>query len=265
MDASTQRVPRKAAGKPTPGPRAVQAKLWRAYRKRPGPLLRNSLVETYQPLVRDVVRRFALRLPRSVDHGDLETAGNFGLIAAIESFDPERGVRFESYGELRIKGALLDELRSQDWLPRPMRSRVEHHKRTLERLRGEQSREPLEEEVAREMGMDLWRYRQTFGALPSGPAEGSPRGEDGDGPSNLDVVPDTHSDAPGEKLSRDELLRLVTQKLTEQEYRIVYLRYWEELSMREIGELEGISESRVCKIHGRLLERLADRLRSSAG
>ena len=240
--------------------------LWESYRKRPEDSARNRLVEAYQPLVREVVRRFGYRLPRSVERGDLDTAANFGLMSAIEGFDPSRGVRFESYCELRVKGALLDELRNQDWLPRPWRTRIELQKRTCERLRAQKDREPTDEEVAREMELPLDEYRQIFGVgLPGLPVGSMSNGEPGeDAVPGLEVLEDTHGDAPGEKLTREEILRLVTQRLSVQEYRIVYLKYWEELSMREIGELMRLSESRVCKVHARLLDRLKDRFRVDA-
>jgi RNA polymerase sigma factor for flagellar operon FliA len=238
-------------------------RLWKTYRRRSDDDARNLLVEAYQPLVREVVRRFAYRLPRSVERGDLDTAANFGLISAIEGFDPTRGVRFESYCELRVKGALLDELRNQDWLPRPWRTRIELQKRTSERLRAQQDREPTDEDVAREMGMPLDDYLQVFGVgLPGTPLGTMSNLETGeDAVPGLDILEDLHGDAPGEKLTREEIMRLVTQRLSVQEYRIVYLKYWEELSMREIGELMKLSESRVCKVHARLLERLKDRFR----
>lgn len=241
-------------------------RLWETYRKRPEDTQRNRLVEAYQPLVCEVVRRFGYRLPRSVDRGDLDTAANFGLMSAIEGFDPSRGVRFESYCELRVKGALLDELRNQDWLPRPWRTRIELQKRICERLRSRKDREPNDEEVAREMGLPLAEYRLVFGvALPGIPVGTMSSAEPGeDAVPGLEVLEDTHSDAPGEKLTREEILRLVTQRLSVQEYRIVYLKYWEELSMREIGELMRLSESRVCKVHARLLDRLKDRFRVDA-
>ena len=241
-------------------------RLWAAYRRHPSDAVRNRLVEAYQALVREVVRRFAYRLPRSVERGDLDTAANFGLISAIEGFDPSRGVRFESYCELRVKGSLLDELRNQDWLPRPWRTRIELHKRISERLRSERNREPTDEEVASAMEMPLVEYRQVFGVgMPGAPTGSMPNEEAGeDSTPGLDVLEDTHGDAPGEKLTREEILRLVTQRLSVQEYRIVYLKYWEELSMREIGELMNLSESRVCKVHARLLDRLKDRFRVNA-
>ena len=240
--------------------------LWRAYWEDPCDAARNSLVEAYQPLVRRIVQRFAARLPRMVDRGDLHTAANVGLMAAVTSYDPERQVRFESYSESRIRGALLDELRSQDWLPRPWRQRIELQKRTLERLRAELGREPLDEEVAVEMELPIAEYLLLFGTvLPGTPGGSMPAREADDDPgSSLDVVADPRGDVPGETLTRTELLRLVAQKLSEQEARIVYLKYWEELPMREIGVLTGLSESRVCKIHARLLERLKDRFRVDA-
>src|SRR5262245_61578455 len=239
-------------------------RLWAIYRKHPEDTTRNRLVEAYQGLVHEVVRRFAYRLPKSVERGDLDTAANFGLISAIEGFDPSRGVRFESYCELRVKGALLDELRNQDWLPRPWRTRIELHKRVTERLRAEQNREPADEDVASQMGMPLEEYRQVFGVgLPGAPLGSMPTEESGEESApGLEILEDLHGDPPGERLTRDEILQLVTQRLSVQEYRIVYLKYWEELSMREIGEIMRLSESRVCKVHARLLERLKDRFRA---
>ena len=237
--------------------------LWKAHADDPSIATRNALVEAYQSFVQEIVRRFASRLPKSVDRGDLATAASVGLMSAVTGFDPERGVRFESYCEVRVKGALLDELRTQDWLPRPWRQRLEQQKRTLEALRSQLGREPSDEEVARSLEMPVLDYQQVFGTgLPGVPSGSMPGGDDSESlASGLEVVADTHSDAPGEKLTRDELLQLVAQRLTEQEYRIVYLKYWEELPMREIGQLTNLSESRVCKIHARLLERLKDRFR----
>ncbi len=240
--------------------------LWAAFRSEPGDETRNALVEHYQPLIKQIVRRFGARLPRTVDRGDLLTAGNVGLISAVRGFDPERGVRFESYCELRVKGALLDELRSQDWLPRPWRQKIEQQKRTVEQLRREWGRNPNDSEVASAMGFDLDVYHQTFGVglpgTPSGSMPADDGGEDGGGASPLDIVQDHGVDAPGERLSRDELMKLVSQRMSDQERRIIYLKYWEELPMREIGDLTGLSESRVCKIHTRLIERLQDRFRA---
>lgn len=240
--------------------------LWESYWSDPDDARRNELVEAYQKVVEDVVRRFAARLPRTIDRGDLRTAANVGLMGAVASYDPSRGVRFESYCEMRVRGALLDELRSQDWLPRPWRQRMELQKRTAERLRSELKRDPRDDEIARAMQIPLSEYEACFGTGLPGGSNGAraAAAADGEGASGLEVVADVRHDDPGERLTRDELLRLVAQRLTEQEYRIVYLKYWEELPMREIGEVMGLSESRVCKIHAHLLERLKDRFRVNA-
>jgi len=237
--------------------------LWRAFWKEPSDQRRNRLVEDYQPLVREIVHRVALRLPRTVDRGDLETAANVGLMAAIASFDPARQVRFEIYAESRIRGSVLDELRQQDWLPRPLRTRLDLHKRSRENLRSTLGREPSDAEVAGDMDIPFDEYELLFGTvMPCAPSGSMPQSENRDEPlSRLDGVADTRNAHPGDGLTRAELLRLVAQRLSEQEYRIVYLKYWEELSMKEIGLLTHLSESRVCKIHARLLERMRDRFR----
>ena len=263
MDLITEELPKNETDRPTPGGKQV---LWRAYWKGPDDQRRNRLVVAYQPLVREIVHRLAQRLPRNVDRGDLETAANVGLMSAITSYDPTRRVRFEAYAEMRIRGALLDELRHMDWLPRPFRSRLEQRKRALARLRSELDREPFDEETALAMGISLEEYELLFSiALPDAPGGSMPAREGGEEQaSGLEIVPDTRGDQPGEELTRTELLRLVAQKMSEQEYRIVYLRYWEDLSMREIGQLVDLSESRVFKIHERLLERLQERLSGCA-
>lgn len=257
-----------------------EAQLWRAYRTARRRLAnanepseasalrdraRNALVEHYQPLVRSIAGALERRLPRSVERGDLETAANVGLMAAVEAFDPSRSVPFELYAEHRLRGALIDELRNLDWLPRPWRARLEARRRTIERLRAELGREPWDEEVAHGLSIPVSEYRQDYGAaLVDGPA--APTWGDESSPAGaLDGVPDEARESPEERPARDDLLRLVAQKLSVQEYRVVYLKYWEELSLREIGIVLGLSESRVCKIHMALLERLRDRLSGDRG
>lgn len=257
------------------GPQSVEAAsqakanaldgLWRRFTRRRRSDVRNLLVERYQSFLSEVVRRFAVRLPPNVDDGDLFTAANFGLIAAIEAFEPSRGVPFESYCELRVRGALLDELRTQDWLPRPWRARIERHKRAVELLRAQLEREPDDTEIAAALEMTYDEYSSVFNTgsftAPSSTTSHTNGGERG--AALLDIVPDRDADLPIERLTREEMLGLVTDSLSPQECRIVYLKYWEDLPLREIGEIEGLSESRVCKIHLNLLERLQARFLAS--
>jgi RNA polymerase sigma factor for flagellar operon FliA len=235
--------------------------LWLSYRKNEGDETRNRLVEFYFTFAKDLTRRFASRLPRSVDRGDLETAAHLGLMKAVVGFDPRHGVCFKSYCATRVKGACRDELRTQDWLPRPHRQRLERQKRIVERLRADLEREPHDEEVAGEMDLDIDVYERLFGVVPPGVPSGSmPAGSSDDElPLSLDAVPDPDGDAPGDKLSRDERMSLVLRATDDQERRILHLRYFEGWSMREIGEELALSESRVCKIHARLRERLKGR------
>jgi RNA polymerase sigma factor for flagellar operon FliA len=256
--AAHRRRPSAAARKLVVGEKLYPA--WRAYWKDGTDVQRNVLVEAYQDLVREIAGRFAVRLPRSVDRGDLSTAANFGLIAAITSFDGDRGVRFEAYADRRIRGALLDELRCQDWLPRPWRQRFEQHKRAVERLRASLGRPPQDHEVAQELDLSMDEYLSTFGTGLLGAQTSNRTAEDSDEAAGVDLYPDPRADPPDDRLTRDELMGLVAERLTGQEFRIVYFKYWEDLPMRVIGELTGLSESRVCKIHTRLIARLRDRL-----
>jgi RNA polymerase sigma factor FliA len=240
---------------PTPdrtGASSPLERLWSRYHKRPTRALRNRLVEQYQAHVLGIARRFALRLPPSVDRGDLETAASFGLIAAIEGFDPTRGVAFEAYCERRVRGALLDELRNQDWMPRPMRARVEELRRVREQLRAQLEREPLDTDLAQALELSLEQFDQLFG--PGSRATPNPGQA-----MHLEVVEDPRS-VMEEALESEELYRLVYARLSRIESRIVHLRYWEERSLREIGVLLAMSESQVCKIHLRVLERLKLRI-----
>lgn len=245
-------------------PGSEEDRLWKEFHANPCDETRNALVEAYQEFAETVMRRFASRLPRSVDRGDLSTASSVGLMNAIVGYNPERGVRFESYCELRVKGALLDELRTQDWLPRPWRQRMEQQKRTVEALRAREVREPTDAEIAREMGLGRELYQQLFGVglpgTPAGHAGGAHSDEDA--MLMLEVVPDPSVANPEERLTHEELVSLVTQRLTDQEYRILYLRYWEGLAIREIAGLTNLSESRVRKIHARLIERLQERMQA---
>ncbi|MBC8406678.1 MAG: sigma-70 family RNA polymerase sigma factor, partial [Planctomycetes bacterium] len=147
---------------------------------------RNALVEYYRPHAARVARRVKMRLPRSVEMADLEAAGDVGLIQAIQNFDPKRGVPFEAFCEHRVYGAILDELRRLDWLPRPMRHRLNKKKEAIEILQGNLGRPPEEFEIAQHLGLSFEDYQQRFGKdheapVLAGGKPGSPGKEDGPG------------------------------------------------------------------------------------
>ncbi len=236
-------------------------RLWGEYRLGERMESRNALIEYYRPYAVSLARRVKARLPKSVEIGDLEGAGDVGLIQAIQSFDPERGVPFEAFCEHRVRGAILDELRRHDWLPRPVRTRVKERKAMLEGLRSRIGREPSDSEAAEEMGLSLEDYQRSFSGRKEAPVlAGAKTSEDGESDGTLDFFEDPRQDGPDADPHRRELLALIAQNLDDEAREIVFLRYFLDYSLKEIADLNGISQSRVSKILGKIMERLKEKL-----
>ena len=237
---------------------------WVAYKETGDPALRNELVEAYLFLVRRIGNRVAARLPRSIDVQDLRSAGTFGLMRAIENFDIDKGTPFESYGALRVRGAILDELRAQDWVPRLVRHRTSLYRKTTEALRDELGREPMTDEVALRLEMPLadvevMRRESNLTTVYTL----SPQEERDDDPRllrKLDALMDRGSEMPLEHLVASDLAASLVQVLGERERMVIALYYVEGLTMREIGSVLKVSESRVCQIHTKCLSTLRDHL-----
>ncbi|NIH84847.1 FliA/WhiG family RNA polymerase sigma factor [Amycolatopsis granulosa] len=254
---------------PGDGDSAIQA-LWREFRACPEQRLRERLVLHYAPLVKYVAGRVGTGLPTHVDVGDLIQSGIFGLIDAIEKFEPERGLRFETYAMQRIRGAILDDLRSQDWVPRVVRSRAREVERALERLGGRLRRTPTDNEVAEELGITLDELRDLYSqlqltsvvALEDLVAAGRESG------SLVDTLPDDDAIDPVAVLvdrdNRRQLAEAIAQ-LTERDRIVVSLYYFERLTLAEIGRVLGVTESRVSQLHTRAVLRLRARLTEQAG
>ncbi|HZL99946.1 MAG TPA: FliA/WhiG family RNA polymerase sigma factor [Planctomycetota bacterium] len=240
--------------------------LWTKYVRTRRRAYKDRLVERYMPLVRSVAEQLALRLPRSVDEEDLKGAGVFGLFKAVENFDPERNVKFETYCRLRVRGSMIDHLRQQDWIPREARNRGSRLADVIEDMRGKLGRDPTDLEVARRLRLSLEALREAlaelrFGSMVSlAAAESDGNGNENDHHEQL-LVEDAE---PAEILHRREMFQVISRELTAVERRLVRAYYFEGLTLKAIGEREGISESRVCQIHGRMLDRLAERLEDEA-
>jgi len=251
-------------GRPArPLPDEPAAALWAAYRATPDRHTRDRLVVHYCPLVRAVVHRTAVRLPAHVDAADLAQSGVFGLIEAIERYDPDRCPRFESYAASRIRGAVLDELRAQDWVPRTVRLRARQAEQARECLTVSLRRTATQREVAdllqvgsRELGaaapspvlsIDLLRERTDGGTI--------------DG--FADDAPDPAA-AVQERETRRQLWQAVAQ-LGERDRLVVRLYYLERRTLAEIGQMLGVTESRICQLHSRLVGRLRGALEELAG
>ncbi|MGH3980739.1 MAG: FliA/WhiG family RNA polymerase sigma factor [Pseudonocardiaceae bacterium] len=242
--------------------------LWRSYGEHRDPELRDRLVLHYAPLVKYVAGRVGTGLPSHVDIADLVQSGIFGLVDAIDRFEPERGLKFETYAMQRIRGAILDDLRAQDWVPRSVRSRAREVERVLERLEARLQRTATDPEVAEELGISLPDLREIYAqlqltsvvALDELVAGG--RG----GTSLAETLPDDSVPDPGAVLDGAENRRLLAQavsQLVERDRVVVSLYYFENLTLAEIGKVLGVTESRVCQLHTRAVLRLRSKLQEA--
>lgn len=244
--------------------------LWQQFAREPQQRVRDRLVLHYAPLVKYVAGRVGTGLPTHVDVGDLVQSGIFGLVDAIEKFEPERGLRFETYAMQRIRGAILDELRSQDWVPRVVRSRARGAERALERLGARLNRTPTDAELARELGISVSELRDLYGQLQLTSVvalEDLVTAGKGSG-SLVETLPDDDAVDPVAVLvdqdNRRQLAEAVAQ-LTERDRVVVSLYYFESLTLAEIGKVLGVTESRVSQLHTRAVLRLRGKLVEQAG
>lgn len=239
--------------------------LWQKYGKTRDKAIREKLLMIYLPLVKLVANRIKQTLPQTVQAADLEGAGIRGLIQSVEGFDPERGVRFESYASSRIKGAILDGLREYDWLPRSIRTKSKLLEKAMETCEARLGRIPTDDEVAAEMNLSLDDYHvllEKVGSVQLVSLDGEPSGVEGVG-SFYEVIPDEDARDPLDAIEHEEERRLVVewlQELPEQMRRVMVLYYYEELTLKEIGEVLGLSESRICQIHSASIHSLRARL-----
>ena len=237
--------------------------LWTAYRAAPTRPTRDRLLLHYAPLVRTVAHRVAAGLPAYVDVSDLVQIGYFGLLAAIERFDPERGLRFETYAAQRIRGAILDDLRAQDWVPRTVRGRVRDRARASEQLQTRLRRTATDDEVAAELGItveDLRAHREPVQLV-------SVEALDEQGGNVADLVTAEAAD-PGELLDAREtvaMLRAAVLLLEERDRAVIRLYYAENRTLADIGRALGVTESRVCQLHSRAVLRLRGKFDEQAG
>jgi RNA polymerase sigma factor FliA len=239
--------------------------LWKSYRKGKDKETRNRLIERYLPIVRYVAEKIFDKLPGSVDFEDLTSAGVFGLIHAIDGYDRTRGTKFETYCATRVRGAILDELRSCDWVPRHVRSRVNKLQAAYEAMESELGREPTDEEIAKRMDISMEVYNEILRETSGTTLVQLSREIDGvDGASDLrpgENLEDRRSVPPYDRLQGEDVRRLIHRNLNKQERLIVVLYYFESLTMKEIGAALDLSESRVCQILSRVILRLKSRFR----
>lgn len=238
--------------------------VWRTYKKTGDQNLRDILLETYLPLVRMIAERLLQTLPRSIELDDLQSAGVFGLMDAIDGFDLSRGIKFKTYCTTRIRGSILDELRSQDWVPRLVRLKAHKLDKALRQLEGELGRSPNNFELAQAMGISLEELVATQSeANARAMFSLSEKWDDGDDDKDMEkveILADQKCDDPAESSDQRDLFEAITRHLTKKERLIIIMYYYEGLTMREIGEIMELTESRVCQIHSNVMGRLKGQL-----
>jgi RNA polymerase sigma factor for flagellar operon FliA len=242
------------------------ADVWQKFKRSGSRHLRNLLMEHYLPIVKYNAERIGAKLPDEVDHDDLVSAGVFGLIDALEAFDLERGVKFETYCAPRIRGAILDELRSMDWVPRLVRSRAGKLDRVSRELESVFGRTPNEAEIAERLGLPDAEFeklmRDSNAVMQVSLSRKCNETDSSKDVREIDVIEDKRGKNPVKEIQKRDLKSLMMRGLTRAERLILILYYYEEMTMREIGITLDLSESRVSQMHSSILERLKMQLES---
>jgi RNA polymerase sigma factor for flagellar operon FliA len=250
----------------------VVAALWADYGADPTNDARERLILHYSPLVKFVAGRVAAGLPQSIEQSDLVSYGIFGLIDAIDKFDPERGFKFETYAISRIKGAIIDELRSLDWVPRSVRAKAREVEKAHSTLENKLGRAPSEEEMAAELGVSVEDFRTTLLEIANSSVLAlddlwTASDPDGGQVSLLDTIRDPNAVDPEEAIDTVELkdrLAEAIESLPDRERLVIALYYYEALTLREIGEVLGVTESRVSQLHTKAVLGMRSHLQPAA-
>jgi RNA polymerase sigma factor for flagellar operon FliA len=243
----------------TDHPSAPREMAERYQHARPGSAAEEEWVREYLPLVKTLVGRIAMTLPSHVEADDLYSAGMVGLLNAIRNYDPEGGSTFESYARVRIRGSIFDELRRLDWVPRSVHEKARKVQAVIQQLEQQKGALPTPEEIAHGLKLSLAEYEQlleeikpaTFVCLDS--VQG---GEDGSDTARYESVADASQIDPSEAAARHELAALILRRLEElpdMQKKVLALYYFEDLRLREIAEVLGVTESRICQIHAQAI------------
>ena len=253
-----------------PDQRSDIAVLWIRYKDEQDSEARDALILNYSPLVKYVAGRLASGLPQTVDTGDLISYGIFGLIDAIEKFDLSRAIKFETYAIARIKGAIIDELRAMDWVPRSVRSRAREIERTYVALENELRRVPSDQEVADRMGISLKEFAAILTKLSYTSVVSFEElwvgGERDESQSAIGSIRDDSAEDPVaifESAEIKDILAEAIDRLPEREKTVIALYYYEGLTLKEIGQVLGVTESRVSQLHTKAVLRLRARIHAS--
>jgi len=245
--------------------------LWTQYKEDRSDRAREALIVHYSPLVKYVAGRVAVGLPQNVEHADLVSYGMFGLIDAIDKFEPERGFKFETYSISRIKGAIVDEMRNLDWVPRSVRSKLRRIEQAISRLEASHHRSPSDSDLAVELG---WTDEQLRTALTQISRVGLATldeilfvaGDRGEAITLGDTIADHPGNGPGgafEVVETRQILGQAINGLPGREKLVLTLYYYENMTLQEVGQVLGVTESRVCQIHTKAVLHLRSRFNAA--
>ena len=244
-------------------------RLWNTYKRNGSRRASDQLIVHYSPLVKYVAGRVAVGLPQNVEQADLASYGLFGLIDAIDKFEPERGFKFETYAISRIKGNILDELRAIDWVPRSVRAKARQIENAYAKLESKLHRTPTEEEVADELDMTRDQLQTALskisfvGVVALDEFVGS---SDRDGGATLGDTVATDVEGPGDLFEVQEVRGMLADainRLPEREKVVLTLYYYEGLTLAQIGDVIGVTESRICQIHTKAILQLRSRMQAA--
>ncbi len=244
-----------------------ETELWKNYRVSKNPEIRSYLVEKYSPLVKHVAGRIAIGMPQNVEFDDLVSYGVFGLLDAIEKFDPSREIKFKTYAMTRIRGSIFDELRSVDWIPRSIRQKAKQLEGIIAMLENKEGKKVEDEEIAKELGVSMEEYNSLLSKL-SGTSLVSLNdiwflGDENDEVSFMETLESPMNMNPDQIIEKEEIKNVIVEaikSLPEKEKKVIVLYYYEDLTLKEIGEVLEVTESRISQLHTKAVSRLRSKL-----
>lgn len=244
---------------------AGKKKLWEDYANTRSPEIREKIILEYAPLVKVVAGRLSMYLGYNVEYEDLVSYGIFGLIDAIDKFDCLKDVKFETYASLRIRGAILDQIRKMDWIPRTIRQKQKRIDAAIKEIETQYGRSATDEEIARILGISDEEYLdwQSQMKITNVVSLNEFLEQGSEVPNEAGSTKSAAFDSPEEILERDELKKMLTQALellTEKERKVIVLYYYEDLTLKEISNILEVSESRISQLHTRALQKMRGRL-----
>ena len=243
--------------------------LWRRYKQHGDARARDDLILAYSPLVKYVAGRMSSGLPAHIEEADLVSYGLLGLIGALERFDLSRNIKLETYAISRIKGSIIDELRALDWVPRSVRSWARKVEASITKLENQLTRAPTDEEISADLGVDVGQFQEILNQISCASVVALDEFWDAPGQGQdkinlIDTIEDTDAPDPSRayrKQAVKEILAAAIQRLPERERIVIGLYYYEGLTLKEIGEVLGVTESRISQLHTKAILRLRGRIK----